>query len=340
MASRTGTILAASAAALAAAAVYNVYRTRKVEHEHPPSGRFITVDGVRLHYLEKGEGPPVVLLHGNVVTAEDYVISGVFDRVARNHRVIAFDRPGFGYSDRPQGSLWTAVEQADLLLEAFYQLGIERPVVVGHSWGTLVALELALSDPDAVSGLVLLAGYYGPSMRADVPLVAPPAIPVLGDVLRYTVSPLLGTALLPLNLKAMFAPLAVPERFSQQFPHGFPVRPSQIRAEAQDAVTMVPAVVGLADRVRDLPIPITIMAGTKDRIVDPESHAQWFHEQIPGSVLHLVPGAGHMVHYSVPDQVADAIDAVSERAGVPPPVTRHVMSGIGRHTAFILPDHR
>ena len=99
-------------------------------------------------------------------------------------------------------------------------------------------------------------------------------------------------------------------------------------------------VVGLADRVRDLPIPITIMAGTKDRIVDPKSHAQWFHEQIPGSVLHLVPGAGHMVHCSVPDQVADAIDAVSERAGVPPPVTRHVMSGIGRHTAFILPDHR
>jgi hypothetical protein len=94
-ASRTKTILAVSAAALAASAVYNIYRTRKVEREHPPSGRFITVDGVRLHYLEKGEGPPVVLIHGNVVTAEDFVLSGVFDRLARNHRVIAFDRPGF-----------------------------------------------------------------------------------------------------------------------------------------------------------------------------------------------------------------------------------------------------
>jgi pimeloyl-ACP methyl ester carboxylesterase len=335
---RAGKILAASAAALAVAALYNTYRARQVERDHPPGGRFVSVDGVRLHYLEAGKGPPVVLIHGNVVTAEDWVMSGVFDRIARNHRVIAFDRPGYGYSDRPQGSMWTAAQQADLLQQAFERLGIERPVVVGHSWGTLVALELALRD--AAKGLVVLAGYYGPSVRADVPLVAPPAIPVLGDVLRYTVSPLMGAALLPLNIKAMFAPLDVPESFKREFPHGFPVRPSQIRAESQDAVTMVPGVIGMADRVRDLDTPITIMAGTKDRIVDHEGHARWFHEQIPGSELQLVPGAGHMVHYAVPDQVADAIDGVSERAGVPPGVTRHVMSGVGRHTAHILPDQR
>jgi pimeloyl-ACP methyl ester carboxylesterase len=312
-ASRAKTILAVSAAALAASAVYNIYRTRKVEHDHPPTGRFITVDGIRLHYLEKGEGPPVVLIHGNVVTAEDFVLSGVFDRVARNHRVIAFDRPGYGYSERPQGSLWTAVEQADLLQEAFDQLGIERPIVVGHSWGALVAMELALGQPDAVSGLVVLGGYYHPTMRADVPLVAGPAIPVFGDVLRYTVAPLMGAALMPLNVKAMFAPLDVPERFRREFPYGFPVRPGQIRAESQDAVTMVPAVYGMADRIRDLTIPITIMAGTEDGIVDHDGHARWFHEQLPDSVLRLVPGAGHMVHYAVPDEVAEAVEAVAER---------------------------
>jgi pimeloyl-ACP methyl ester carboxylesterase len=315
-ASRTGKILAASAAVLAATAVYNIYRTRKVEHDHPPSGRFITVDGVRLHYLEEGEGPPVVLIHGNVVTAEDYVLSGVFDRVARNHRVIAFDRPGYGYSERPQGSIWTAIEQADLLQEALDQLGIKRPIVVGHSWGALVAMELALGQPDAVSGLVVLGGYYQPTVRADVPLVAPPAIPVVGDVLRYTVAPLMGAALMPLNVKAMFAPLDVPERFKREFPYGFPVRPGQIRAESQDAVTMVPAVFGMADRIRDLNIPITIIAGTKDGIVDHEEHARWFHEQLPDSVLWLVPGAGHMVHYAAPDEVAEAIEAVSERKRV------------------------
>ena len=98
----------ATAASLGAITAYNIYRARKAEREHPPTGRFVTADGVRLHYIEKGEGPPVVLLHGNVVTAEDFQTSGVLDLLARRHRVIAFDRPGFGYSDRPHGSAWSA----------------------------------------------------------------------------------------------------------------------------------------------------------------------------------------------------------------------------------------
>ena len=243
-------VLAASAAALAAAAVYNTYRARQVERQHPPLGRFIDVDGVRLHYLERGEGPPVVLLHGNVVTAEDWVLSGVLDRVAERHRVIAFDRPGYGYSERPQGSAWTAASQAELLLRAFARLGIERPVVVGHSWGTNVALAIALADPAAVRGLVLISGYYNPTLRADALLVAPVAVPVVGDVLRYTVSPLFGAATLPLLIKGMFAPLPVPERFKEGFPHGMALRPSQIRAEAQDGATMAYGVAADAGALR------------------------------------------------------------------------------------------
>ncbi|EWY37036.1 alpha/beta hydrolase [Skermanella stibiiresistens SB22] len=309
--SRTGKILAASAAALAATALYNTYRTRKAEREHPPAGRFVTVDGVRLHYIERGQGSPVVLVHGNVVIAEDFVYSGVFDRLTANHRVIAFDRPGYGYSERPQGSMWTARQQADLLAKAFDALGIEHPVVVGHSWGTLVALELALGHPGSVSGLVLLAGYYQTTFRADVALVAAPAVPVFGDVLRHTLSPLIGSALMPLNLKAMFAPLPVPERFEREFPHYFPVRPGQIRAESQDAVTMVPAVIGMEERARDLKIPVAIMAGTDDKVVDPEDHSVWLHGVIPDSDLRLVPGVGHMLHHAVPGQVAEAIDQVA-----------------------------
>jgi pimeloyl-ACP methyl ester carboxylesterase len=318
------TVLLAGAAALAAgvaAAAWNNARARRAERDHPPRGRFLEVDGVRLHYLERGAGPPVVLLHGNVVTAEDYLWSGVLDRVAERHRVVAIDRPGFGYSDRPKGRLWTPAEQADLLRHAFTRLGLDRPVVVGHSWGTLVALALALDHPEAVRGLVLLSGYYRPSVRVDVPLVAPPAIPVLGAVLRHTVSPLLGRALLPLNLKAMFAPLPVPAGFQRDFPHGFPVRPGQIRAEAQDAVAMVPAVAALQARYRELRLPMVILAGSHDRIVGVDGHAVWFHEAIPGSELQVIPGAGHMFHYAVPEQVAAAIGAVADgrRTGEPDP---------------------
>src|SRR6185437_11119526 len=136
-------------------------------------GTLVTVDGIRLHYIEKGAGsPPVILIHGNVVTAEDFDLSGLLDLVAERHRVVAFDRPGFGYSDRPHGAAGTPAAQADLLRRAFERLGIERPVVLGHSWGALVALALALNHPHAVRGLVLLSGYYYPNLRADVPLLS------------------------------------------------------------------------------------------------------------------------------------------------------------------------
>jgi pimeloyl-ACP methyl ester carboxylesterase len=311
---RAGAALLAGTAVLAATALWNNAQARRAERRHPPKGRFLEVDGVRLHYLERGAGIPIVLVHGNVVSAEDYVLSGVFDQIAqRGHRVVAIDRPGFGYSDRPHGTLWTPAAQAQLLRHAFNALGLERPVVVGHSWGTLVALALALDDPAAVGGLVLLSGYYKPTARLDAPLATLAAIPVISDVLRYTISPLLAGVMLPFNLKAMFRPQPLPDQFRRDFPYGFPVRPWQIRAEAQDALTMVPAAAALQNRYSDLRMPVTIMAGTEDQIVDVDTHPVWFHEAVPGSELRLVPGMGHMFHYAVPEQVAEAVTAMAEK---------------------------
>ena len=313
---RAGKAIVAGAAALTAAAVWNNFRTRRAEASHPPMGRFLEIDGARVHYLERGTGSPVVLLHGNVVSADDFVWSGVLDRAGKTHRVVAFDRPGYGYSDRPAGKLWTAAAQAQLLRRAFAELGLERPVVVGHSWGTLVALALALDHPDAVGGLVLMSGYYKPTARLDVPLAALAAVPLLGDILRHTISPLFGAAMLPLNVKTMFSPQAVPNRFHNKFAYGFPVRPSQIRAESQDAATMVPGAAALRRRYDELKLPITIMAGVDDRIADVDNQSAWFHDAVPGSELILIPDAGHMVHYAVPGQVADAIDEVARQAQV------------------------
>ena len=309
--SRASAIFVATAASLAAMTAYNIYRARKVEREHPPTGRFVTVDGVRLHYIQKGEGPPVVLLHGNVVTAEDFRTSGVLELLARRHRVIAFDRPGFGYSDRPHGSAWSARAQANLLRDALVILGVNRPVILGHSWGAAVALALALNHPTSARGLVLLSGYYYPTWRADVLLSSPPAIPILGDLLRYSISPLLGKLMQPLLLKGMFAPLPVPDRFAKSSTPNMSIRPGQIRAESQDGVAMIPGAFAMRHRYQELTIPVVIMAGAKDRVVSAKQPAR-LHAQIPHSVLRLVPDVGHMLHYAVPEEVAEAIEEVGE----------------------------
>lgn len=265
------------------------------------------VDGVGVHYVERGVGTPVVLLHGNTVSLHDFEACGLLDQLARHHRVIAFDRPGFGHSERPRDRLWTPAAQAELLHRAMAKLGVERPAIVGHSMGTLVALALALNHPEQVRQLVLASGYYYPTVRMDALLTAPVALPVLGDVLRYTVTALAARATLKGVVKGMFAPEAVPRAFFAAQSREMMLRPSQIGANAEDAAFMLPAASSFADRYRELRMPVTILAGSQDAVIDPEAHAVRFHHDVAHSEMVLVPACGHMVHYRCGEAIAAAL---------------------------------
>lgn len=107
-------------------------RRSGLNSKHPPLGDFVTVDGVRLHYVERGAGPPVVLVHGNATMLQDWIVSGALDALAQSHRVIAFDRPGFGYSERPRSRVWTPTLGPNFLAKAIAALGIKAPTLVGH----------------------------------------------------------------------------------------------------------------------------------------------------------------------------------------------------------------
>lgn len=308
--SPTLTIAAAALAGLGVAALINGALARWAERRHPPQGAFVEVDGVRLHYIEKGAGPPVVLIHGNQTMAEDFAISGVVDLLARQHRVIAFDRPGFGHSERPRRTVWTAAAQAALIHQALAQLGVERPVIVGHSWGALMALTYALDFPHDTGAVLLLSGYYFRSARLDVTMASLVALPVVGDVLRYTVSPLLGWITGPLVLKMVFAPSKVARRFKAEFPFAMALRPSQIRATAGDASLMVSGAARLSGRYRELAMPVAIMAGSGDTVVDVAPQPERLHALVPHSTLEVIDGTGHMLHYAFPDRVAATVEAL------------------------------
>jgi pimeloyl-ACP methyl ester carboxylesterase len=308
----------ASAALLAGSWLLVQNRTRQAEKDHPPAGSFIEIDGTRLHYLEQGEGPALVLLHGNVVTADDFRLSGLMERLARHYRVIAFDRPGFGYSDRPRDITWTPEAQAELLHNALQRLGAGDYLVLAHSWGTLVALAMALQQPDRVRGLLLLSGYYYPSVRLDVPLAAMPAIPLLGDLMRFTISPLLGRLTWPLAAKGMFSPSEVPDGFRRESPWML-LRPRQVRATAAEAALMVPGAASLEQRYGELQMPVTLMAGRDDRVIDPEHNSAQLHKALPHSELTLLPEVGHMMQHLAQDEIIDAVDQLAAKAGLPMP---------------------
>ena len=186
---------------------------------------------------------------------------------------------------------------------------------LGHSWGTLAAVALALDSPSLVRSLVLASGYYCLTLRADMFLFSPPAVPVIGDAMRHTISPLVARAILPGLIKQMFAQAVVPERFERQFPKEMMLRPSQLRAAAEDAALMTPSVMKLQHHYRELRMPITIITGADDQIADVGRQSERLHRELPQSEFIALPGLGHMVHHLAPDAVASAVERAAQKLG-------------------------
>jgi pimeloyl-ACP methyl ester carboxylesterase len=294
-------------AALAAAGTYVHFKKRQAEWENPPQGKFIHVNGVRLHYSERGSGRPLVLLHG--VMGQDFCISGLVDQAAAHYRVIVFDRPGYGFSERPRGVLWGPQTQAKLIHDALEQIGVSQAIIVGHSWGALVAMAMALDFPESVSGLVLASGLYYPTLRLEVPFAAQRLVPVIGDIMRHTTTPIMIRTLWPLLIKRMFHPNEVPPHF-KNFSAWMAARPLQIRASAEELSFAVPSLFRLRKRYRQLDVPLIILAGSEDRAAYVSKHALRLHRELPDSELRILPGAGHMVHHVQPQHVLEAVEAV------------------------------
>ena len=308
-------------AGLTASAVLVQYLARRAEANHRPTGNLQVIGNQTVHVVDRGSGPPVIVLHGNGSMIEDPLSSTVIDLLAEGHRVIAIDRPGFGLSDRNQSGEWTPEREAQHVARIIRTLGLERPVVVAHSWATLVALSLALDEPDLVSGLVLISGYYYPTVRTDVAAQSVVALPLVGDALRHTLLPLFARATAPRAFKRMFSPLNPTKEFLRQYSVPMATRPSQLRSVAHDTATMPKAARRLSARYAELLIPIELIAGSEDCIVSTTDQSERLQSELPNSSLEVVKGAGHMVHHAHPRLVERRVKSVFDRA--PGPLALH-----------------
>jgi pimeloyl-ACP methyl ester carboxylesterase len=304
----------AGAAVLGAAAWATHHLSRRAEAANPPRGRFVAAAGLRLHYTEHGDpgAPVLVLLHGCGALGREMEISGMVEAAAREFRVLVFDRPGYGHSQRPEAGSLTPDGQAETLVAALRALGVRKPLVLGHSWGAMVALAMGLKSPHYVRGLVLVAGYHTPSWRFDSLLLALPAVPVLGTLLRHTLSPLLGRLMLPAMLGRVFAPDRVPDRFRAEYPAGMALRPQSLRTAATEAAMQAMQAARLAHRSHALEVPTVIVAGEKDRLVMTSWQSRRLHRRAPATKLRIVPEAGHMVHHTHTPAVLAAVKEAFE----------------------------
>lgn len=308
----SGAVLAGVAAILATAALSR-YLTARAEANHFPGGKVMTVGGQQVHFIDEGSGPCVVLLHGNGSMIEDYEATTLIETLSKDHRVIVLDRAGFGLSSRATHGTWTPEREAEHLSAFLQAIDVRNPVIVGHSWSTMVALSLALREPDNVAGLVLLSGYYYPTARLDAALQVPASLPIIGPTLRHTVMPLMSRLSAPLAIKKLFEPMDVPLLFSRLYSVPMASRPSQLKSVANDTTTMASSAARLSQHYAEIQTPVRIIAGADDKIVSTTDQSVRLNLELHNSEIQMLSGVGHMTHHARPDLVIAAVSELTPK---------------------------
>lgn len=256
-------------------------------------------------------GRTLLLLHGASGNLKDLEES-IGRRLAARHRVILVDRPGHGRSDRLGGrEMASPAAQADAVVQALEALKVGRVVVVGHSWAGSVATKLALDHPDHVSGLALLSGATHPWPGGVAWYNSLAATPLIGDLFVATIVAPVGLATFDRSIASVFAPRSTPPGYVERTDAKLILRPSEFRANAQDLTDLNAFLRVQAPRYGAIRVPTTIVTSDKDGIVAPEVHSRPLARQIRGSRLVVIPGVGHMPHWSATDRVVDEIDALA-----------------------------
>ncbi|KQQ97312.1 alpha/beta fold hydrolase [Massilia sp. Leaf139] len=286
---------------------------RRIEAFLPARGWFVDVPGARLHIREAGVGPAILLVHGlgGQSAHFDY---GVFETLARNHRVIAVDRPGSGWSERVPGTPADLSTQAAALAALIGSLGLERPTVAGHSLGGAVALTLALEHPDKVGALALIAPLtHVQSAPPEVFRALAIGSPWLRTLFAWTLATPGAIAGGKKVLATVFAPESVPRDFPVKGGGMLSLRPRQFLAASSDMQALPAHMPRLVDRYGQLAVPTGVLYGRGDAILAWEEHGQALADKVPGLRLELVEG-GHMLPVTQPQAVADFVSRCAQFA--------------------------
>jgi pimeloyl-ACP methyl ester carboxylesterase len=290
---------------------------------YPPGGELVELDdGRTVHAVVAGSGPDLVILHGASGSTRDWTFAFA-DRVTDRYRVIVFDRPGMGYTDRASkayGGLGNTAsespaEQAAMLKAAADVLGVENPIVLGHSYGAAVAMAWALAyDPAA---LVTVSGATQPWPGGDLPFYYGLAASSLGGRgVAPAVTALVGRPRIQGVTEAIFAPQPVPAGYVDYIGAELTLRRESFLANTRQVNALYPHLVEMQPHYETLDLPVEILHGTADEIVPADIHAAPLETQLPEANLVLLPGIGHMVHHALPEAVEAAIDRAARRAGL------------------------
>jgi len=285
-------------------------RPFEIDHGlYPFEDRWMDIDGVAVHYLDEGEGTPVLLLHGNPTWS--FLYRDVINELKGEARLIAPDYPGFGMSDHPAGYGYTPAEHAAYIKVLVERLGLDRFVVVVQDWGGPIGMDIATSRPGKVAGLTILNTWSWPADAFATffsVMMGGPWGPWLQQKKNFFATTLMKKSILnptrnrPEVLAAYAAPFPTPESR-----RGTYVFPREIRT-ARPWLTEIEGKLGLlVDK------PVEMVWAMKDPAFGKEAVIERWHRYFPGAPVDRIEEAGHYLQEDAPERVAAGIRRVLAR---------------------------
>jgi len=282
-----------------------------VEADHPPEGRFVHVDGWRVHCITAGTGRDVLLIHGAGGSTRDMTFR-LLPLLSKDFRVTAIDRPAHGWTSGPAEKTTISPQaQASLLLKVVETLGLDTPIVLGQSYGGAVALAMALQEPAALSGLCLVSAATCDAIPTGTQSLE--MLTRLDTVRAVTLATISSPRFIELALAKLFSPQAIPQGYEEHLGIRMSYRERTFRLHMLQASGLAGSLREMMPDYAGIRMPVEIIHGDADPILDCASHAEWIAGQIPRAGLTVLPGIGHMPHHVATEDVARCVFRTASR---------------------------
>ena len=299
---------------LSSVGIYALAKVReaRIEARYPPLGQMVEVNGKRVQAYVTGSGPDLVMIHGSSGNMRDLILA-LENTLAPHFRVIIFDRPGLGYSDRVSAQGDTFIDQAMILRDAAKKLGADKPIVLGHSLGGIVSMAWATHAPDDLSALALISPVV---MPFDTPTSTYYKInkhPIIGPFVNHFIGAFHYEGAIQNGLDEVFAPDPPPAGYREKMGVELVLRPKTIQSNARQRNQIHEQIRALEADYDNVRVPIEILHGDLDTTVSLKIHAEGLENRIDDVNVTIWQDQGHMPHQFKQADILDAVQRLQSR---------------------------
>jgi pimeloyl-ACP methyl ester carboxylesterase len=298
-----------------AAFVFSQWQSRQIAARYPNIGELIDIGGFRLNSVHvprptTADLPPLLFIHGASGNLLDPM--GAFLKPLEGRAEMLFvDRPGHGYSERGDDANLTPDGQADAIARLLEKRGIDKVIVIGHSFGGATTASFALRHKDKVLGLVFLSPATHPWPGGIDWYYDLANVPYVGELFCNTVALPAGLLRIEAGVETVFHPNPVPEGYLEKAAIPLVLRPANFCSNARDVANLLVYVRKTQPYYQEITVPTVIISGDSDEIVYEELHSLGLNRDIRGSELVWVKGLGHKPDYVATDLAIAAIEKVA-----------------------------